>query len=152
MVVFHLKKGLAVLALILIGSVAFSMGKTESVGIEFKKGLHDFLIDSKGITLYYFAKDREGVSNWRAPAGSPDQWPAFYTSDINSIATALDASDFGTITRPDGTLQTTYRGFPLYYYAGDKAPLDTNGQGLGQAWFVVNPVTFVGNLNDMSFN
>jgi predicted lipoprotein with Yx(FWY)xxD motif len=47
--------------------------------------------------------------------------------------------DFGAITREDGKRQTTYKGWPLYYYAGDKAPGDVLGQGLGNVWFVANP-------------
>jgi predicted lipoprotein with Yx(FWY)xxD motif len=36
----------------------------------------------------------------------------------------------GTVTRPDGTLQVTFDGLPLYMYSGDKAQGDTNGAGL----------------------
>jgi len=42
----------------------------------------------------------------------------------------------GEITRADGTKQVTYNDMPLYYFAGDKAPGDTTGQGVGGAWLV----------------
>jgi predicted lipoprotein with Yx(FWY)xxD motif len=56
-----------------------------------------------------------------------------------SVPEGLNAGDFGAITREDGKRQSTYKGAPLYYYAGDKAPGDALGQGLGNAWFVANP-------------
>jgi len=54
----------------------------------------------------------------------------------------VKAEDFGTITREDGKKQTTFRGYPLYYWAGDKAPGDTKGQGVGNVWYVIDPTKF----------
>jgi predicted lipoprotein with Yx(FWY)xxD motif len=48
----------------------------------------------------------------------------------------------GTTKRTDGTLEVTYAGHPLYYYAGDTAPGQTTGQALpqfGAPWYVVAP-------------
>ena len=42
-----------------------------------------------------------------------------------------------TITRADGTTQLAINGQPLYTYAGDAAPGDTQGQGSNQVWWVV---------------
>ena len=50
------------------------------------------------------------------------------------------ASDLGTITRSDGTKQVTYDGHPLYYFVGDSAAGQTNGQGsdnFGAKWWLV---------------
>ena len=54
----------------------------------------------------------------------------------------MKAEDFGTITREDGKKQTTFRGYPLYYWVGDKAAGDTKGQGMGNVWHVIDPAKF----------
>ena len=36
--------------------------------------------------------------------------------------------------RPDGTQQLTWNGMPLYHYAHDTAPGDTNGNGIAGIW------------------
>ena len=55
---------------------------------------------------------------------------------------AVKASPLGTTKRADGSREVTYDGHPLYYYAGDSAPKQTNGQGsdsFGSPWWVVSP-------------
>jgi len=51
----------------------------------------------------------------------------------------IDESLLGTVERDDGSTQTTYGGWPLYYFAADTAPGDLNGQGVGENWFVIDP-------------
>ncbi len=51
-------------------------------------------------------------------------------------------ADLGTITRSDGTKQVTYKGHPMYYFAGDPEAGTTNGQGspqFGAKWWLVTP-------------
>ena len=43
----------------------------------------------------------------------------------------------GEIPRDDGLGQLTYLGSPPYYYSGDSAPGDRNGDGVGGVWFAV---------------
>jgi predicted lipoprotein with Yx(FWY)xxD motif len=47
--------------------------------------------------------------------------------------------ELGTITRADDSVQVTYNGMPLYYFAQDMLPGDTTGQGRGDVWWVVAP-------------
>jgi predicted lipoprotein with Yx(FWY)xxD motif len=42
-----------------------------------------------------------------------------------------------TAPRDDGGEQVVVNGWPLYFFANDAAPGDTNGQGVGDNWFVV---------------
>jgi predicted lipoprotein with Yx(FWY)xxD motif len=99
--------------------------------------LGTYLAGGTGMTLYYFTKDTLNKSN--ASAAVIAIWPVFYTPSVN-VPASLNVADFGVITRSDGSQQTTFRGWPLYYYASDKYPGDTMGQGIGGIWFVVNPV------------
>ena len=48
----------------------------------------------------------------------------------------------GTITRDDGTTQTTYKGYPLYYWQNDKKRGDVTGQDVGKVWYVIDPAKF----------
>lgn len=98
--------------------------------------LGKILIDQDGRTLYFFTKDINGTSD--CLEGCISSWPVFHQENIQTGA-GLDAADFGTITREDGTKQTTYKGWPLYYYASDTQSGDTNGEGIGEVWFVAKP-------------
>jgi predicted lipoprotein with Yx(FWY)xxD motif len=50
------------------------------------------------------------------------------------LAAGLDDNAFGAIQRGDGTWQTTYFGWPLYYYKTDLTPGQVAGQGKGKTW------------------
>ena len=98
--------------------------------------LGSYLTDAKGMALYVFKKDSAGKS---ACAGDcVTKWPLYYREKVGATG-SLKAEDFSTITREDGQKQTTYKGLPLYYFAGDKAASDTNGQGVRDVWFVAMP-------------
>jgi predicted lipoprotein with Yx(FWY)xxD motif len=65
-------------------------------------------------------------------------WPALLSDAGATPGEGLDAEDFGTIARDDGGTQVTFYGMPLYDFAGDTAAGQTNGQGVGGKWFVVD--------------
>jgi predicted lipoprotein with Yx(FWY)xxD motif len=120
------------------GSTASSMD-SYTISTMSKTDLGEYLVDGKGMTLYYFTKDSVGKSN--ASDAIIAIWPIFYAANV-VVPSNLNAPDFGTITRSDGKMQTTYKGWPLYYYIKDQAPGDTIGQGVNNVWFVVNPDSF----------
>jgi len=94
------------------------------------------LTDSNGNTLYFFSPDANG--NSACTAGCLALWPVTYYASLKT-GTGLDASDFATITRSDGAKQTTYKGWPLYTYAGDAAATDVKGDGIDKIWYVAKP-------------
>jgi predicted lipoprotein with Yx(FWY)xxD motif len=90
--------------------------------------LGQVLTDSVGRTLYFYTKDTTG--NSVCTGGCRDAWPIFYTPTVR-LGAGLTAGDFGTITRTDGALQTTYKGWPLYYYKVDAAAGEAKGENVG---------------------
>jgi predicted lipoprotein with Yx(FWY)xxD motif len=96
------------------------------------------LTDARGKTLYYFANDipASGASSCNGQCAAI--WPVFSTDTVK-VPAPLDPADFGSITRADGTKQTTYYGWPLYYYAPDTNPGDVGGENFLKVWFVIKP-------------
>jgi predicted lipoprotein with Yx(FWY)xxD motif len=99
--------------------------------------LGEILADADGRTLYAFLQDTENTSNCEGECAQ--LWPPLTVDGPLDGASGPDESQFGTTARPDGTLQLTLDGRPLYRYAGDKAAGDTNGQGFKDIWFVLKP-------------
>ena len=97
--------------------------------------LGSYLVDGQGRTLYYSTKDAPGISNCKGQCHV--NWPTFYTAKIE-VPLGLIASDFSSITRDDGTQQTTFRGWPLYYFSKDIVAGDVKGQKINDVWFVIS--------------
>jgi predicted lipoprotein with Yx(FWY)xxD motif len=106
---------------------------TTTIAVQSANGV-SYLTDSKGMTLYYYTKDNEGQSV--CYGGCATAWPIFYAETV-SVPPSLKAADFGTITRTDGSKQTTYLGWPLYYWQRDKAAGDMTGEGVGKVWYIL---------------
>jgi predicted lipoprotein with Yx(FWY)xxD motif len=100
--------------------------------------LGTILVDSQGKTLYYFANDVPASGTSSCNGQCAVVWPVF-SSDTIKVSSPLDQADFGTITRTDGTKQTTYHGWPLYYYQADTKPGDVKGENVLDVWFVIKP-------------
>jgi predicted lipoprotein with Yx(FWY)xxD motif len=98
--------------------------------------LGSYLADNNGRALYYFAKDADGQS--ACQGGCIKAWPVFYLATV-AIGPGLDMGDFRSITRADGTIQTTYYNWPLYYFSGDTAAGDVKGEGVNRLWSVAKP-------------
>lgn len=97
-------------------------------------GLGSILVDPDGFTLYVFDADTDGVSTCYDACAS--NWPAVPAD--TPVSSDLDQSIFSSAARTDGSEQLTVNGMPLYLFAPDSAPGDTNGQGLNGVWWVVD--------------
>lgn len=106
-----------------------------------KTGLGTILVGPTGMTLYMFTPDSSTSSACNGVCAST--WPPL-TGALPKLGAGLSAADFGSITRSDGSAQVTFHGHPLYYYGGDTAVGNTNGQGLLGKWYVLgadgNPI------------
>ena len=110
-----------------------------TINIASKAIIGNYLVDNRGMALYYTVSDKPAYSN--LPDETLSSWPVFYVPNI-LVPASLNASDFGTYTRDNNVKQITYQGYPLYYFFQDKAPGDTLGNKLGEVWFIVNPDKF----------
>lgn len=125
-----------------VGKVWFVIKPSNGgVALGTKTDLGNYLTDANGMALYYFDKDTKGVSNCTGKC--LEKWPVFYAPTI-SAPTGINSNDFGTLIRSDGRMQSTYKGFPLYYWVDDKKMGDTLGQDVGHVWYVIDPAKFVG--------
>jgi predicted lipoprotein with Yx(FWY)xxD motif/uncharacterized cupredoxin-like copper-binding protein len=99
--------------------------------------LGTILTDPKGMTLYQFAKDTtKGESTCVDQCAQ--NWPPFTAAEPLSLPAEV-TGELSTIKRADGTMQVAYNGIPLYYFAKDAAAGQTNGQEVGDVWYVVAP-------------
>ena len=99
------------------------------------------LTDTKGMTLYFWKKDT-GTGKVDCVGQCAVNWPPFVlpAGTTKVVGGPGVTATLATETNPEGKgEQVTYNGWPLYYFAKDKAPGDTTGQGVGGTWFVVTP-------------
>ena len=105
------------------------------------------LSDATGASMYLFEPDRRpreqrgsGFSHcvgdclilFHPVAGEPTPTPG----------PGVDARLISTVLRPDGKLQATYNGWPLYYFGEDIFAGDTNGHQFnefGGDWYLIGP-------------
>lgn len=111
------------------------MGSSQySVNVATKSGLGSYLTNATGFTLYTFRVDTQNSGTSACTGGCSEKWPAFYAANLN-LPSGLGTTSFSVITRPDGSKQLAYDGWPLYYFGDDMKPGDTNGQGIGNVWY-----------------
>jgi predicted lipoprotein with Yx(FWY)xxD motif len=94
------------------------------------------LAGSKGLTLYYFTKDKPHSGKSACFGSCLKAWPAL-AAPVKAPAGAHMPGPMGTITRGNGTVQVTINGYPIYYYVGDKAPGQIAGNGVEGTWHII---------------
>ena len=107
-----------------------SLGEASAVG--------KVLVDSEGMTLYYFEKDQKGSGKSKCEGACAEAWPPLTTEGEPEAMKGVKAAMLGTIEREDGSTQVTYAGWPLYTFVADQKPGEDNGtdsKAFGASWY-----------------
>ena len=133
---FFLKTAAAITTVMLITLSGCSYNKTSDAGNtdikQYQTSLGKVFTDSKGMSLYTFAKDKYNVSNCNN--GCAVKWPPLYVK--NAQTSNIASGRFSVITRSDNSKQWALDGKPLYKWFKDKRPGDTTGNGIKSVWFI----------------
>jgi predicted lipoprotein with Yx(FWY)xxD motif len=119
------------------GSNTATPGAPSVVNISQNASLGSFLVDGKGMTLYIYTMDSANTSTCYGACAIV--WPPLLTDGSPTPGSGVNSSLLKTTTRTDGSTQVTYNGHPLYYFARDKVPGDTTGEGVQNVWYVITP-------------
>jgi predicted lipoprotein with Yx(FWY)xxD motif len=116
--------------LMLLAGVSVAFAAPAVTTVKSEKG--DVLAGEKGMTLYTFKNDKDGVSNCNGDCAKA--WPPF-------MAMASDKADgaYTIIKREDGMMQWAKNGMPLYYWIKDKKEGDVTGDGFKGVWDAARP-------------
>lgn len=103
-------------------------------------GFMPFVTNGKGRTIYRFDNDTANPSRTSCFDDCAKTWEPVLAgaNGFEVKGSKIDASDVGTIDRPEGK-QLTLKGWPLYYFAKDKTLGQTAGYGKGNVWFAIAP-------------
>jgi predicted lipoprotein with Yx(FWY)xxD motif len=93
------------------------------------------LVDTSGMTLYFLKG--ETAANIQCTGSCATQWPPLtIASGVQPTVGDGVTGQVGTAQRPDGTLQVTYDGKPLYTFVGDSGAGQASGQGVSNFFAV----------------
>jgi predicted lipoprotein with Yx(FWY)xxD motif len=125
-------------------ALSASMAATPETGTVLSANSTDKLgtvvVDGQGYTLYRFDKDtaKPPASNCGGECAQKFP-PVLATPGTPLTVEGVNQEVVGTINRPDGSIQLTLGGWPVYRYSGDTQPGATSGQGVGGSWAAVTP-------------
>ncbi|MBQ1088496.1 SCO0930 family lipoprotein [Streptomyces sp. B93] len=106
--------------------------------------LGEIVVDKNGMTVYRFMKDTQWPMSTACTGECLEKWPVVApvpAEDTKGIDLQGSTPNRGYVVfdRPDGIKQQSIDCVPIYTFAGDEAPGDTNGQGVGGTWYAVAP-------------
>lgn len=120
------------------GTSAAAAGNTDGSSLATAStSLGTVVVDSAGMTVYFYGPDTKGETTSACTGACAVQWPPVTTSGTPHVTGVT--GPVGTIAGPNGTKQVTLDGLPIYTYAGDSAKGDVNGQLVGNVWWAVTP-------------
>jgi len=88
------------------------------------------LTAANGMTLYTFDNDKDGMSACYDQCAA--NWPPYLANAGESMG-----DEWTTVKRTDGAMQWAYDGKPVYFFKGDAAKGDKNGDGLKGVWHII---------------
>lgn len=100
--------------------------------------LGSVVTNSQGFTLYRFDEDSAKPPTSNCAGECAKKWPPVPAGDVTA-SSGLDPDLLSEVMRADGTRQLTLAGWPMYYFAKDSAPGQTNGHGVDGTWHAVAP-------------
>jgi predicted lipoprotein with Yx(FWY)xxD motif len=111
------------------------------IGTRTSATLGAYLVDPHGLSLYTLSADPENGSACIGPCAAA--WPPLIVAEGGTATTASGVNGaVGTFSRSDGWTQVSHNGRPLYFFGGDAASGDTNGEGIvsfGGTWHLATP-------------
>jgi predicted lipoprotein with Yx(FWY)xxD motif len=136
---------LAALALSACGSgsghAKRSAAPADTVSLASVSGVGKVLVDSKGFALYSPVQEKSGTI--RCTGSCTSIWLPLTTKGTPSAPAGVQ---LGTVMRPDGKSQVTFKGKPLYLFAEDSSPRSVTGNGVSDnfggksfTWHVASP-------------
>jgi predicted lipoprotein with Yx(FWY)xxD motif len=113
-------------------------GEATPISLGGAAGVGKVLVDSEGMTLYYFQKDQKGSGKSKCEGACAEAWPPLVTEGEPEAMSGVKSAMLGTIKRDDGTTQVTYAGWPLYTFVEDRKSGEDNGtdsKAFGASWY-----------------
>ena len=116
-----------------------------TVSVEEVDGVGAVLVDRSGAALYTADQEADGTIRCRGECAR-----IWLPLEASGAPTASDdvPGELATVERPDGAMQVTHDGKPLYRFAEDSEPGDVTGDGLrdrfGDTSFTWHAVTTEG--------
>ena len=133
--------GLGLAVVLALSAVAVPMAHARAskplVGEAPAPSLHrTVLTDTRGRTLYSLGIEKNG--KFACTSGCLYTWKPL---TVPAGTTPKGPVKLGTIERPEGKTQVTFKGLPLYSFYGDSAKGQANGEGVDDVgkWHAVTP-------------
>jgi predicted lipoprotein with Yx(FWY)xxD motif len=117
--------------------LALARGSKTVAGEATAPSLHKtVLTNTKGMTLYSLSVEKNG--KFICTGSCTKTWPPLL---VAAGTKPKGPVTLGTIKRPEGKIQVTFRGMPLYTFDGDSKKGEANGEGIKDVgtWHAVTP-------------
>ncbi len=137
---------MAFVTLLFVSSTVPVLAQEAVLTVKKSEEYGDYIADGAGRALYMFAADTQGTSDTEAVSACTGEcvslWFPFRTQGATNVGAGVAGDMVGTHQRHDGTIQVTYNGWPLYFFAPDDDPGETTGhdyENFRAEWYLLTP-------------